>query len=110
VGAKVVCIDASATRIDGVTELVEGSIYVIAAVRPWLGLHMPQHLNEWGLVLEGVVRTWTFGGDFTEDCPFALRRFRPLVSDSDELGIETVLYRAKGLKSKVPARQKEPTA
>lgn len=36
-----------------------------------------------------------------------IARFRPLVEDSDELGIETQLYRAKGRKSKAPARERE---
>jgi hypothetical protein len=40
---------------------------------------------------------------------FAIECFRPLVSDSEELGIETVLYRKAGLKSKSPVRESERT-
>ena len=40
------------------------------------------------------------------DC-FSLSRFRPAVEDSDELGIETKLYRQKGRKSKAPVRESE---
>jgi hypothetical protein len=39
---------------------------------------------------------------------FDLRHFRPVVSDSDELGIEAQFYRAKSRKSKAPARESEP--
>lgn len=38
---------------------------------------------------------------------FAIEEFRPVVSDSDELGIETILYRKKGLKSKASVREEE---
>lgn len=43
-----------------------------------------------------------------KDDLYYVGNFRPLVSDSDELGIETVLYRKAGLKSKSPVRESEP--
>lgn len=102
-GARVVCVDNRPAGCPVNPHPPLGTRLVISGVLPD---------NVWGggvcLVISGYPNpSEVFAG---VEMGWRIARFRPLVSDTDELGIETVLYRAKGLKSKVPARQKEPTA
>lgn len=104
VGAKVVCIDNCWSPGTFIAEcdrkLCVGAKYTIRDTLIWKGAPC--------IRLEEIRRT--VYPDIGIEVPYFLSRFRPLVSDSDELGIETQLYRAKGRKSKAPARQPEPTA
>jgi hypothetical protein len=71
-----------------------GPVYVIAYVDAG-------HQNGPMLELVGI-------GDDRCGYKFPVNCFRPAVEDSEELGIETILYRKAGRKSKAPARESEP--
>lgn len=102
VGAKVVCIRSSTTQHSNETGVSEGSIYTIREIVEFpaafgVGLRFREISNPANNTFVGRIER-----------AFWIDRFRPLVTDSEELGIEAQFYRAKSRKSKAPARESEP--
>lgn len=96
VGAKVVCVDTDDLHWNDT--LAVGCVYTLA----WVG-------SGWSPVNSKYGKTGPSCelAEIKRPIPFAIERFRPVVDDSEELGIETVLYRQKGRKSKAPVRENE---
>lgn len=109
VGVKVVCIDDTAREyvVDGVryrddsgTFPVVGQVYTIASVEDytspieclgsWIGVHLVELKRPPGIISGRVV-------------PYRLSRFRPLVEDSEDDGLEARLFRESGKSVKAPA-------
>lgn len=76
-GAKVVCVNAEATSAFGVQELIEGDVYVIR----WVGwFHHELQGRHAAVRVVGIERFCN-----RRDYPFDALRFRPLISQADDI-------------------------
>lgn len=79
VGAKVVCVDAADTQSGGVPEIAEGVVYQIR----WAGHYSDWYNGEYsGVRLVGIDR---FDTAVLSDVAFKLFRFRPLITQQDDI-------------------------
>lgn len=89
IGQEVVCIDDKHTNSDNYQELDCNTVYIIR----WVGAlpesmtHIPRryHGSRYGVRLIGVPR------ELHGDCPFSADRFRPLIKQKKETGMEILL-------------------
>jgi hypothetical protein len=95
VGQKVVCVDAKATHTANVSEITEGSIYTIRAMRRddvWLG-----EITQRPVLQGGKVTRWI-------DYPFKASRFRPLVTRKTDIGFAHEILRKVTKKKTAPIK------